>query len=384
MHKGLIKLVAGAFALASLGVIATMSSAGASSHTTYPVTKITITMANAYKPDPPKGATDDYHCSLVNPNVTQDSFITSTDFTPGDKVGTSNEVHHAILFLIPPAWAAAAETANNGGKGWTCFGETVLTGQQLALPGSKGSSGQPTWLTAWAPGHNVNTYPTGTGMELPKGSLVVLQIHYNTLAGDAAIKSSLTLSTVPIADPLAPLSLELYPAPPDVPCLASWNPKTTPLCNRANSLKYLAARFGQQAVDFVNGLEYICGRNPNNPPAGDSTSCTWTNNKTAKIVAVGAHMHLTGEKIKIVLDPGTSKQKTLVNVTNFNFDYQRGYDMKPWVQIHAGDKIKVSCTFNPKLTDELPQLRDTPRRFVTWGDGSSDEMCLGLIYTIAG
>jgi hypothetical protein len=221
-------------------------------------------------------------------------------------------------------------------------------------------------------------------MLLPKGSLVVLQIHYNTLAGTAAVKSSLTLSTVSIKDPLSPLSLELYPAPPDVPCLASWNPKTIPLCNRANSLKYLAARFGQQAVNFVDGLEYICGRNPSDPPAGDSTSCTWTNGLNAKIVAVGAHMHLTGEKIKITLNPGKSDQKTLVNVTNFNFDYQRGYDMNPWVQIKPGEKIKVSCTFNPSLTTELPQLRNTPKRFVTWGDGSSDEMCLGLIYTIAG
>ncbi len=189
---------------------------------------------------------------------------------------------------------------------------------------------------------------------------------------------------MPIADPLASLSLDLYPAPPDVPCLASWNPKTTPLCKRANSLKYLAARFGQDAVTFVNGLEYICGRNPNKPPQGDSTSCTWTNHRTARIVAVGAHMHLTGAKIKITLNPGTSRQKTLVNVTNFNFDYQRGYDMNPWIPIKPGDKVKVSCTFNPKLTDQLPQLRRTPRRFVTWGDGSSDEMCLALIYTVAG
>jgi hypothetical protein len=384
MRSGLIKLVTGALALGSLGVVATMSSASATSHTTYPVTKITITMANAYKPNPPKGATDDYHCSLVNPNVKKDSFITSTDFRPGDNEKKSSEVHHAILFLIPPSWAAAAETANNGGKGWTCFGETVLTGEQLQLPGSKGSNGNPTWLTAWAPGHDKNVFPPGTGVTLPKGSLVVLQIHYNTLSGNAAIKSSLTLDTVPIADPLLPLSLDLYPAPPDVPCLASWKPKTTPLCNRANSLKYLAARFGQQAVDFVDGLELICGRNPNNPPQGDSTSCTWTNHRTARIVALGAHMHLTGEKIKIVLNPGTSRQKTLINVTNFNFDYQRGYDMKPWVQIKPGDKVKVSCTFNPKLTDELPQLRQTPRRFVTWGDGSSDEMCLALVYTVAG
>ena len=74
----------------------------------------------------------------------------------------------------------------------------------------------------------------------------------------------------------------------------------------------------------------------------------------------------------------------LLNVKDFNFDYQRGYDMKPWVQINPGNKIEVSCTYDPKIHDVNPQLRQAPHRFVTWGDGSSDEMCLGLVSTVAG
>jgi hypothetical protein len=343
---------------------------------------VKISMSAPYKPSPPTGATDDYHCSLVDPHRTQSSYIVSSNFQPGD--GTNTEVHHAILFLIPPSWAAAAEKADGGGKGWTCFGETILSGQQLELPGTTPPSGQPTWLTAWAPGHNKNVFPPGTGMVFPKGSLVVLQIHYNTLAGDAPIASTLTLGTVPMAANLHPLSLDLYPAPPDVPCLASWNPKTTPLCNRANSLAYLAQRFGQQAVDFVDGLETICGRNPQNPPAGDTTSCTWRNHRRALIVAVGAHMHLTGVTFKLTLNPGTSRQHVVLNVKEFNFDYQRGYDIKPWVQLVPGERVKVQCSYNPVIHDVNPELEKAPRRFVTWGDGSSDEMCLGLVFTVPG
>jgi len=383
MRTPLRNLAVGAVAAAALATSLIAASASATTpHRTWKVTPVTISMANAYKPNPPAGATDDYHCSLVDPKITQDSFITASDFLPGDK--DSTEVHHAILFLIPPSWAAAAEKADNNGAGWTCFGETILTHQQLQIPGSKPSTDQPTWLTAWAPGHNGNTFPKGTGMLFPKGSLVVLQIHYNTLAGKAPIRSTLILNTVSSKDPLKPLSLDLYPAPPDVPCLKSWNPKTLPLCTRANSLKYLAARFGQQAVDFVNGLEYICGRNPSNPPQSDTTQCTWTVHQRAKIVELGAHMHLTGADFKLTLNPGTSRQKVLLSVKNFNFDYQRGYSVKPWVQVNPGDKIEVSCTYNPKVHDFNPQLRQAPKRFVTWGDGSSDEMCLGLVSTVAG
>jgi hypothetical protein len=381
MHRPLGRFLAGAAALVVLASSLTAAAASATTHRTWKVTPVVIPMAAPYKPSPPTGATDDYHCSLVTPNVTQNSFITESDFNPGDL--NSTEVHHAILFLIPPAWAAAAEAANNGGKGWTCFGETILTKQQLQLPGTSGA-GQPTWLTAWAPGHNINIFPKGTGVYFPKGSLVVLQIHYNTLAGDLPIQSTLTLDTVSANDPLKPLSLNLYPAPPDVPCLAAWDPAATPLCSRANSLAYLAARFGQQAVQFVDGLEAICGRNPNDPPAGDSTSCTWNVYQRAKIVELGAHMHLTGTSFKITLNPGTKRQKVLLNVKNFNFDYQRGYNVKPWIQINPGDKIEVSCAYNPMIHDVNPQLRQAPRRFVTWGDGSSDEMCLGLVSTVAG
>ncbi len=65
--------------------------------------------------------TDDYHCTLVNPHVPAASMITSSQFFP-----ESPEVHHAILFLVPPGLARQAQLANVGGKGWTCFGETPL------------------------------------------------------------------------------------------------------------------------------------------------------------------------------------------------------------------------------------------------------------------
>ena len=67
---------------------------------------------------------------------------------------------------------------------------------------------------------------------------------------------------------------------------------------------------------------------------------------------------------------------------NYNFDYQRSYNVSPPVKVSAGDKIQVKCTYDPKLRSELPQLRKLPARFVTWGDGSSDEMCLGLVMTV--
>jgi hypothetical protein len=153
------------------------------------------------------------------------------------------------------------------------------------------------------------------------------------------------------------------------------------LCNRATSLANLGQRFGQSAVGFVDTLESICGRNVANPPEGDSTSCDWPVYKNGYIVRVQAHMHLTGVSFTMVLNPGTPGAKTILNVPAYNFDYQKAYNLKTPVAVAAGDQVQVSCTYNPKLAQQLPLLRKVAPHFITWGDGSSDEMCLGLMWT---
>jgi len=354
-----------AAASAAIGVIGAGTGAGAS---TPKVTTINM-QASAYTPHAPSGGTDDYHCTLVNPHLTRNSFITSSQFYPN-----SVEVHHAILFLVPPSEVAAANAANTGGKGWTCFGETALPGTGLA------QIAQTPWLTAWAPGHGEDIVPKGTGVKFPAGSMVIMQIHYNLLRGDKPVSAKLTLHTVPASTSLKPLSLELMPAPPDVPCPAG---VTGPLCDRTASLVDLGQRFGQSQVGFVDFLERFCGRSMTDPPAGDTTSCNWPVQGGREIVRLGVHMHLLGRGMTIVLDPGTPQAKTLVDVTNYNFDYQRSYTLKTPVLTHPGDTIAVTCIYDPTLRQELPQLRKLPARFVTWGDGSSDEMCLGSVQTIA-
>ena len=345
-----------------------VGSAPAGAQSSPSVTTVTLQAPTPYTPHPPNGGTDDYHCTLVNPHAHANSFIVSSQFHPN-----SIEVHHAILFLVPPALVAQAEAVDSNGKGWTCFGETVLPRTSLA------HIADTPWLSAWAPGHGEDVLPAGTGQPLPKGSLVIMQIHYNLLVGDKPVRAKLVLHTVPASTPLRPMSLALMPAPPDVPCPAG---VTGSLCNRATSLADLGQRFGPDAIRFVNTLESICGRNPADPPAGDTTSCTWPVLKAGTVVRVGAHMHLTGRSLQIILNPGSPTQKTLLDVPNYNFDYQRGYTLRTPVSVVPGDKIQVNCTYDPKLHQELPALRNLPPRFVTWGDGSTDEMCLGLVMTV--
>jgi len=352
------------FAALIVGLAGSQASA-----TSIKTTSITLSQAKAYTPHAPAGATDDYHCTLINPHLKSNSFIVSSQFFPGSGA-SAQEVHHAILFVVPHDLAASAEAANVGGNGWPCFGETPIPNTGLAQ-----ISDTP-WLSAWAPGHGKDVLPAGTGQPVAKGSLVVMQVHYNLLIGDKPVTSKLQLTLVPGTTHLKPLSLDLMPAPPDIPCPAG---VTGPLCNRAASLQNLGQRFGQSSVRFVDTLEAICGRNPANPPSGDSTSCMWPIYKAGNVVRMGAHMHLLGRTLTITLDPGTPRQKTLLDVSNYNFHYQRGYNLAHPVAVVPGDSIQVTCSYDPTLRQELPSLRNLPPRFVTWGDGSSDEMCLGMV-----
>jgi hypothetical protein len=348
-------------------LIAVTSGASQAQAASQPIKTITLKQAVAYTPKAPTGATDDYHCTLINPDVTQSSYIISSQFFPG-----SPEDHHAILFLVPPNLAAAAEAANVGNQGWSCFGETPIPNTGL------GQISNTPWLSAWAPGHGVDDLPKGTGQLLPAGSLVVEQVHYNLLIGDKPVKNTLVLHTVPVSTPLLPLKMQLMPAAPDIPCPAG---VTGPLCSRAASLANLGQRFGQDAVQFVNTIEAVCGRSPANPPEGDSTSCNWPIYSKGYIVRVGAHMHLLGVSFKMVLNPGTPGAKTILDVPDYNFHYQKGYNLATPVAVSPGDTVQVSCNYDPTLAQELPALRKIPPHFVTWGDGSSDEMCLGIMLT---
>jgi hypothetical protein len=321
---------------------------------------LSLQNASPYTPHAPAGGFDDYHCSVLDPHLTENSYIVGSDFIPG-----SLEVHHAIIFEVLPGNVPQAMAEDNGGKGWTCFGDFGI--------------GQ--WLAVWAPGHGLDMAPKSTGFYFPKGSMLIMQVHYNLLEGDKPTHVKLELQTVPAATAhLTSLNIDPIPAPPDIPCPAGVH---GPLCSRAASLQQLGQQFGPEEVGFVDGLEQSCGRNPQDPPSGDTTTCTRPIGFSGQILRIQPHMHLLGVAMKVTLDPGTPQARVLLDDTAYNFDYQRSFNMARPVAVTASDVIQVECTYNPKLAQELPQLRSVPPHFVTWGNGSSDEMCLAVISWIA-
>ena len=101
--------------------------------------------------------------------------------------------------------------------------------------------------------------------------------------------------------------------------------------------------------------------------------------RSGQVQAVAGHMHLLGRSIKVELNPDTPKARTLLDVPVYNFDDQNAHPVSEPVTVAPGDVLRVTCTHDASLRRQLPELKPLPPRYVVWGDGTSDEMCLGIV-----
>lgn len=89
-------------------------------------------------------------------------------------------------------------------------------------------------------------------------------------------------------------------------------------------------------------------------------------------------MHLLGRAIRVELNPATPGSRTILDVPVWNFDDQGAVPIEP-VEVLPGDEVRVTCTHAQGLRDHLPAFEGQADRYVLCGEGTSDEMCAGLL-----
>ena len=327
--------------------------------------RITVRMPEDYTPSAPTGVgTDDYRCFLLDPRVTTDQFITGFNVLPGNP----DVVHHVILFRVPADLVAEAEQkdASTPGQGWTCFGSSGI-GQGAGV-----QIDDAPWLGAWAPGGSEQVYGNGLGEELGKGSRVIMQVHYNLLAGKSPDRSAAELRVTPATNDITPLQTQLFPAPVEMPCRPEHSDGK--LCSRAAAVADVKKRFGEGPGSTADLLHVLCG----GEPIGPVQSCTRPVNAPETVRGVAGHMHLLGRSIKVEANPGTPRARTLLNIPVWDFDNQGSKPIKP-AHLRPGDTVKVTCEHTQTLRDDLPALKGQPDKYVVWGEGTTDEMCLAIL-----
>jgi mono/diheme cytochrome c family protein len=347
---------------------------------TGPGRTITLAPPKPYLPHTTSGALDDYHCFLLDPKLTSNAYLTGALIRPQRR----GIVHHVILFEATGAQATAAERLNaaSGGKGWTCFGGPNLP------PDLSGSDaflrlGSPPWLAAWVPGHVTNSLPDGTGELLHAGAKIVMQVHYNLIEAAGPDRSQAVLRIRPATTPLTDLQTMLIAAPVELACPAGAG---GPDCNRQRALQDEVNKYGAEAAFIPNALLRLCDKTladfPTDVGAGTSidTSCVRSVDRPMTIYGVGGHMHLRGRDISVVLDAGTPKQQTLLHIPAWDFHWQDVYFLQKPVTVGPGDTISVRCRFdNSRNAQPVVGGKQLPPRYVLWGEGTTDEMCLSIL-----
>lgn len=324
----------------------------------------------AYTPRAPHGGTDEYRCFILDANLAAPSFLTGTQFLPQNPA----IVHHAILFQIHPenAERARQHDRDTPGQGWPCFGNA-------GLDDGTGQGGEAAWIGSWAPGTTETLLAPKLGHPIPVGGLLVIQIHYNLLATDGrpdgSDRSSIRLRLNDGTPGMTPLTTELLLAPVELPCQPA---ESGPLCDRAAAVADVRQRFGERSGETIAALNADCNGG-GVPAAGSTQRCDTPVTAPATIHALGAHMHLLGRSLTVELNPGTARSRTLLDVPNYDFDDQAVRPLREPVRVEPGDILRVTCTHDATLRQRLPQLRRTAPRYVVWGEGTTDEMCLGIV-----
>jgi len=326
--------------------------------------RMDLQMQAAYTPSAPTGkGTDDYRCFLLDPQLDKDVWLTGSNVLPGNP----DVVHHVILFRVSPDQVQEAEQKDGQSEdeGWTCFGGTGLAGEFSNVDDAN-------WLAAWAPGGDETKTRDGYGVRLAAGSRIVMQVHYNLLKGAAPDVSSAQLRWMKANRDLDALHTFLMPAPVEMPCREKYD--DGPLCDRDAAVKDVMQRFGS-AGNTNSLLHLLCGTEVK---ASNTTTCTRNINKPMTILGAAGHMHLLGRQLKIEANPGTPDAKTVLDIPIWDFDNQGTKPIEP-IHLDQFDKVKITCHHVQWLRDVLPAFEGIPDKYVVWAEGTTDEMCLGML-----
>ncbi len=321
---------------------------------------------------------NDYRCFVLDPKITKKTYLTGYTFE-GDQI---EQLHHAQVFLISDEQMAAskAKDGKDGQPGWGCYSGPELRGRRpdrvAGAPRQRdaGFTGQANLVAGWVPGQSPVIFPENSGMLLHPGDALVLQLHYHYSDAPVADRSGLSLQLdagdsntreLRVINPLGPV--EIPCAPKDV---------NEPLCDRDAAIADNVKLYGPSGAGNEFGLLSLCGHTPEELTKGftgtvASSSCVARVPQDGVIVAAMGHMHTLGKSIRLTLAPDSAKEKILLDIPTWSFDWQMNYAFKKPVRVTAGEELRIDCSWD--------RSRDPLRKpkYIVFAEGTEDEMCFG-------
>jgi hypothetical protein len=264
----------------------------------------------------PASGPDVFRNFVIPSHLTEDKWVRAIEFHPSAR----KAVHHT-LFAYDASGAAARRDGRDGRPGFGGMGTAGVGGAQ-------GTSGP---LGGWALGATPVFLPDGVALPLPKGSDIILQMHFH-LTGKPETEQS---------------TIGIY--------FADKAPE-----RRVFSLQ-IPALFG-----FGAGIDIPAGK-------GDYTiedSFVTPVDMTAFIA--GAHAHYIAKEMKATATLPDGSVKPLLWIKDWDFNWQDRYTYKTPVALPKGTRIDVRLVYDNSA--ENPRNPSAPPKPVWWGEQSTDEM----------
>jgi hypothetical protein len=96
-----------------------------------------------------------------------------------------------------------------------------------------------------------------------------------------------------------------------------------------------------------------------------------------KLIGVTPHMHLLGTQIKLEATFPNGQKECLINIPQWDFKWQGTYTYTDPISLPGGTKLKLTSIYNNSTKN--PRNPNSPPKAVTWGERTTDEMCLAFI-----
>jgi hypothetical protein len=248
-------------------------------------------------------------------NLTSDQYVSAVDTHPGDRAS----VHHVISFIDTTGASVALDDAEPG-PGYTCFG-----GPGFTLPGTLGG---------WAPGWRPFVLPSEVGFELPAGSRLVLQVHYHPHGGEPSPDRT---------------EFGVYFAKQKPAKLM----RTVPIINQTFTIPPNASSYEVTAALPI--------------PTPFPT----------KLWFVAPHMHLLGRKMVVEMKPPDGPAQCLIDIEDWDFNWQGAYLYRQPIDVPAGTRLSLRAWYDNSSSN--PKNPNSPPQAVSWGEATTDEMCIAFL-----
>ena len=271
-----------------------------------------VTPSKAYSL--PAEGEDEYRNFVFKTNYSETRWIRAIDVRPGN----NKVVHHVIAYLDNGTAAARLAAKSTDGK------------EGYLAPGG-GTGFMPAGaLGGWAPGVRARNAPEGTAFRLEPGETIVMQIHYH--------KSGKT---------------EL---------------------DQTKRAIYFASEAPKRELNLDWALNY----NLSIPPgeANHKVRLERVIPKNATLYSTMPHMHLLGRNMKSWFEFADGTTQPLIDVENWDFNWQLVYWLKTPIKLPAGTKHIIEATYDNSINN--PRNPNNPPKRVTWGEQTTDEMFLLL------